>query len=145
MSGRAGRHQAAGLTGTAPTGFTQKPPMTAPMPISCSTWRYGRRSWNLSWNLTRSGTDPSPAPSRRLGLSYDAFNLNQRAVADAIIGYFLMPMAVKFQPPSANSMAGLSQASGEPAAGAISAGIRSADLFLDLISDQALAGRGTAG
>ncbi|MDW6023142.1 autotransporter-associated beta strand repeat-containing protein [Mesorhizobium sp. BAC0120] len=93
--------------------------------------------------LTTKVRRTDPGCTRDCEPDFGNLNRNQRSVANAIVSYFDVNGSIpaEFATLDAN---GLTVASGEIAAGAITAGIDSSDHFLGLISDQALAGSGGA-
>ncbi|WP_161808145.1 autotransporter-associated beta strand repeat-containing protein [Mesorhizobium sp. 1M-11] len=116
----------AGLTGTAPTGFTHK-------------LAYDGNNAYLALDLDmREPGNPGGRPV------FDPLNRNQRSVANAIVGYFDAKGGIQAEFGALDS-AGLSLVSGEPTAGAIGAGIQGTDQFLGLLSGEALADRGGQG
>jgi fibronectin-binding autotransporter adhesin len=82
--------------------------------------------------------------SDRSDPDFGALAGNQQAVADAILGFFdrTGTLPVEFADLDAS---GLTQVSGEPAAGAIIAGIDSADQFIAVLNDRGEAGQGSGG
>lgn len=127
----------AGLTGTAPAGFTR-------------ALTYDGTNANLVLDLLMRDPDkpvvtpdpdkpvvtvPPTVPSRP---TFPLLNRNQRSVANSIVDYFdangRVPSALGALDP-----AGLSLASGEAAAGAMMAGSDATDRFLALIGEQAVA------
>ena len=116
----------AGLTGTAPTGFTHK-------------LAYDGNNAYLALDLDM--REPGKPGGRPV---FDPLNRNQRSVANAIVGHFDAKGGIQAEFGALDS-AGLSLVSGEPTAGAISSGIQGADQFLSLLSGEALAGRGAPG
>lgn len=122
----------AGLTGTAPTGFSHK-------------LAYDGRNAYLALDLDMREPGQPGEPGTPGGRpSFDPLNRNQRSVANSIVGYFDAKGGIQAEFGALDS-AGLSLVSGEPTAGAISAGIQSTDQFLGLLSGEALAGRGGPG
>ena len=122
----------AGLTGTAPTGFKH-------------TLAYDGSNAYLALDLDMREPGNPGEPGKPTGRpNFDPLNRNQRSVANAIVGYFDAKGGILAEFGALDS-AGLSLASGEPAAGAISSGIQGSDQFLGLLAGEALAGRSGQG
>lgn len=120
----------AGLTGTTPTGFTQK-----------LAYDGTNAYLVLDLDIREPGNPGGPGnPGNPGGPSFDPLNRNQRSVANTIVGYFDAKggLPAEF---GALDQTGLSLVSGEATAGAISAGIQSTDQFLGLLAGEALTGR----
>lgn len=126
------------LQGTAPTGFTQE-----------LAYDGGTVSLVLDLEMrepdepdtpdtpTEPGTPDTPTPPSNPDLpDFGDLSRNQDAVRDAIVGYFDANGGIPADF-AALSPEGLSQVSGEARAGAVNAGIESADRFLDIINGEA--------
>lgn len=98
---------------------------------------------DLTLNFTPPDTPPETPPGQPAP-AYQPLNANQRAVGNALVGYFNRAGGIPLVFGALNS-AGLTQASGEAATGSQQTTFDAMSQFMGVLTDSAIDGRGTNG